>query len=462
MAMHKKLLERLTVVWAVSLVLAGAGLAEQATPAIRITAIDAARGLIKGTVENLPAAQRSKHVVALYVLTDVWYIHPFASSRCRLKNDNSWESDHVLRGGEKQMAALLVPASASLPHKTNDVEQIKFVAATVVAYKAKFAGRGGQARLVSGRPQVRFAGRTWVVKNWIGGPGPNRFSRSAVAVDGDGKLHLKIFKEANVWHCGEVFVDRPLGYGEYRFRFSGSLKAIDPRIVLGLFVYGDKKHGEIDFELARWGNREAKNAQFVVQPARKKSMFRFDSGDATELTCSFTWRPGRVQFRCWRGLRGPEAGQKPMAEWSYAGKSVPAATEEKVRINLWLTGGRPPAGGQGAEVVIHEFKFIPSEPAAARQIRAWVDAADKVHGFVTGIAPADAGKYGVRVYAYTDRWYIQPYVGSIHRVTQGLTFATWTRKWDRLRADLVERKTDKVVATWTYRRGDSKPARPEG
>ena len=196
-------------------------------------------------------------------------------------------------------------------------------------------------------------------------------------------------------------------------------------------------------------------------------MRRFHIGEARELSCSFAWLPGQVVFRCWRGLGALAPGHKPIAEWTYNGRFVPEATKEKVHMNLWLAQGLPPLNGKGAEVTITDFRFTPADqlrataPKAAKPaIRVWVEAGNQVRGVVSGIPRTDVANYGVKVYALTDTWYIQPYRGSIHRIAADLTFKTWTRAWDKLRADLVERATGKVVATATHRPGDPKPTRP--
>ena len=94
-------------------------------------------------------------------------------------------------------------------------------------------------------------------------------------------------------------------------------------------------------------------------------------------------------------------------------------------------------------------------------ISVWVEKGGRrVCGFVTGISPKDIKYYGVKVWAKTDVWYIQPYRGNIHSISSNLTFRTWTRTWYRLRADLIARTSGKILATATYRPGQARPERP--
>ena len=100
-------------------------------------------------------------------------------------------------------------------------------------------------------------------------------------------------------------------------------------------------------------------------------------------------------------------------------------------------------------------------PPNTPSIAVWVEGGRTVHGLVSGLAARDIDKFGVRVYASMEGiWYIQPYLGDVHGIRQDMTFRTWTRAFEALKAELVERATDKVAARATFRPGDPKPARP--
>ncbi len=236
-----------------------------------------------------------------------------------------------------------------------------FVAAVVLVAAGIIAERTAKAveppRTPTGSTQLAFAGLTWQCKAEPQfGPGPNGWAPDLAWVDQQGRLHLKIAKDAaGKWWCAEVTSDKSFGYGEYRFTFAGPFSELDPNIVLGLFTYLDDDH-EIDFELTRWGQvTEPKNAQFVVQPATDSRMVRFTIGEVQRLTCSLTWTADRVQWQCWQGTGGP--GAKLLAAWTFTGSQIPAASQEKVHMNLWLMRGQPPKNGHSAEVVIESFEF---------------------------------------------------------------------------------------------------------
>jgi len=204
---------------------------------------------------------------------------------------------------------------------------------------------------------IDFSGFNWEVKAGRKlGPGPNTFSDApeSVWLDDAKHLHLALRAEDDKWKCAEVMCDRSLGYGEYLWVVSGDLTTLDRHAVLGLFTYENRSH-EIDFELSRWGDATKPNAQFVVQPYDLKDhMFRFDTRNAPTLTISVDWKKGRMAGRCWAGA---DRNGKPLAEWTYPHHILPEPGKERVRMNLWLLDGHPPAERQ--EVIVESFTFNP-------------------------------------------------------------------------------------------------------
>ncbi len=210
---------------------------------------------------------------------------------------------------------------------------------------------------------VTFSGRLWDVKSsgeqrW--GPGPNYFSdsRDNVWVDDRNHLHLRITRRGESWHCAEVGLRESLGLGSYRFRVAALSKPIDRNAVLGLFTWSDDEamhHREIDIELAQWGDPQADNTQYVVQPYTASSRLdRFDLDlDQSAIDHSFQWSRETIAFESLSSSNG--AAHK----WTFQDGDIPAPGDEKARINLWLFQGKPPADGEEMEVVIESFEFRP-------------------------------------------------------------------------------------------------------
>jgi hypothetical protein len=221
---------------------------------------------------------------------------------------------------------------------------------------------------------IDFSGYTWRVKGpGYYGPGPSVFSDdpSSVWADGTDRLHLTIRNSGGSWTSTEVALEDTLGYGDYIFTTVGSIDTLDPRAVLGLFLwqYGPcwdpayfwwNPYNEIDVEISRWGNPSNDVAQFVAQPYDwPGNLSRFDAswGDGELASFAFRWLPDRVEFRSWRGGPGEESPGASVHSWTYIGPHVPRPEQPRVHINLWQYEAPP---GTNQEVVFDAFTFVPA------------------------------------------------------------------------------------------------------
>ncbi len=213
---------------------------------------------------------------------------------------------------------------------------------------------------------LQFSGFTWGVKASSSpvGPGPNYFSdlESDVFVDASGKLHLKIVQRADTWHCTEIVNTQSLGYGTYTFVLASALDQLDPNVILGLFTWDDlapqNTYREIDIEFSRWGDPQALNSQYVIQPyTQAGNMHRFaaflQSNHSTHL---FEWRKDGVSFLSYQG--SPANPGEQIQAWIYEGADNPPPGAENTRLNLWLMNGSSPSDGKEVEVVIEAIRFM--------------------------------------------------------------------------------------------------------
>ncbi len=249
--------------------------------------------------------------------------------------------------------------------------------------------------------RIQFSGYTWQVKasHRYVGPGPNRFSSSTnnVWVDDEGRLHLRITKERDEWRCAEVVMEKPVGYGTYRFYSASRIDQLDANVVLGFFTWDDDTYKsmancELDIEWARWGDPTAPNLHYSVQPVwgpdepggkyKERSFPRSVELSETRVLDVFEWRPEAVRFATYDGHEAVEG--KLLAEWRFdegnphrrtqgsggwtSPVGIPApGPGTRVRINLWLLDGDrsgrgdAPTDGMPVEVVIERFEFIPAD-----------------------------------------------------------------------------------------------------
>jgi hypothetical protein len=209
--------------------------------------------------------------------------------------------------------------------------------------------------------QIQWSGYTWDVKNGSNlGPGPNYWlgNTSAVWVDSDGNLHLKIRKSGSRWYCSEISTKSLFGFGEYTFQLKTDVEKLDQNIVLGLFTYENDTR-EIDIEFSRWSDPTNPMGKYVVQPASASSHnnFSLNLPDANS-THKFRWNPAEIFFQSYIG-NAPNLPDQSLLinQWSYTGTKIPPDGNERVVLNLWLNKGLPPSDLKEAEVIIKSFTF---------------------------------------------------------------------------------------------------------
>lgn len=227
------------------------------------------------------------------------------------------------------------------------------------------SGAGSQAVVQAAATRtITFAGIQWAVKSSSGalwGPGPNKFSAAPgnVWVDEDGRLHLKITREADGWQCAEVVALQSFGHGSYRYTVESELADLDPQVVLGLFTWSDDAafhHREIDIEFSRWGQPlDTTNAQYTVQPYTSSAnllRWTLPAGHGPTVH-SFRWTKASVAFET-------SAAGISLKQWSYTRRAgIPKPGGENPRINLWLFQGLAPTNGQSVEVIVSRFEHRP-------------------------------------------------------------------------------------------------------
>jgi len=210
---------------------------------------------------------------------------------------------------------------------------------------------------------ISFAGHTWDVRSWYGGPGSNYWSDSTdnVWVDGNGYLHLRIRNIGGTWYCSEVIAQGNAEYGINRFYIESNLDQLDKNVVFAAFLYKDANH-EIDIEFTKWGESTPDhNSQYVVQPYyHSGNLYEFWSTlSGTYTTHYIDWQSSYINFKSIHGhYDQPPSPDFLINYWSYTGADIPHQTENlRVYINLWLVNGNPPFDGQDVEVVVHNAEI---------------------------------------------------------------------------------------------------------
>jgi len=181
-----------------------------------------------------------------------------------------------------------------------------------------------------------------------------------VWVDGQQRLHLRIARNGNNWHCSELICQASLGYRRYNFEVGSRLDLLDSQIIAGIFTWDDCSpyvqppdafFREIDLEFSRWGNPGNLNSQFVVQPfSIPGNIERFDMNLAGTGHSGhfFDWKADSIVFSSTWGSSSHS--------WTFTDPArIPVPGNENIRINLHLLNGMPPSDQADAEIILNTF-----------------------------------------------------------------------------------------------------------
>jgi hypothetical protein len=342
------------VLVASSLLLCHCGGGATAPPAIELTKVPPAdaggpdtRDVIEGRVTGARPGQR----IVLFAKSQVWWVQPEARERYTTIQPDSTFHNFTHLGTE--YAALLVDPGYDPPTRSD-------------ALPAEGGGVAAVA-VVSGRPPtgpvhrtLSFGGYEWVVRDAPSDRGGrNEYDPENAWIDDEGALHLRIAPTASDWTCAELSLRRRLGYGSYIFVVR-DVAHLPPAAVFTIFTWdgpaADQNHREMDFEIGRWGDSTAENAQYVVQPYYlPENVARFEAPRGV-LTHSLHWEPGRAAFRTVRGAS--PSGGPPVFEHVFT-SGVPSSGNERLRLNLYVFRRSAEPLEQGAEVVVESFEYFP-------------------------------------------------------------------------------------------------------
>ncbi len=301
---------------------------------------------IAGTVTGARPGQK----IVLFTHSSTWYVQPFKSDPyTAIKPDGHWTSPTHL-GAE--YAALLVNPGYRAPATVGSLPE---VGGDVVAV-ASIPGRAAPPGVVT--PQAKlltFGGYEWEIRQTPSDRGgPNPYHGDNAWVDADGALHLKLAKRHDVWTSAEVRLARSLGYGTYTFSIRDT-SHLDPAAVVSMVTCDEgasvSNYRELAVELGRFGNEQAADAQYVVQPHYiAENVFRFKA-PARRLTHSMTWQPGRALF-------STTAGERVVAQHEFV-TGIPSPGRERAYLNAYYYRNAPLPPRREVEVVIDRFQYLP-------------------------------------------------------------------------------------------------------
>ena len=215
---------------------------------------------------------------------------------------------------------------------------------------------------------ITFAGRTWFVNDAAILPPYSTYqSTNCVSVDSNGWLLLEMKQIDGVWFGPQIEAVESLGFGEYRWYMGSPLEQIDSNLVAGLFVYAlEDEYGtnqvEIDIEVTHAVTGSQTNCLlYTVQPYTiAGNGYQHPLETTNDLTTQrFIWRPDRIDWQTYYGHTADPSPEQFLAGWRFNKRGIPIETNERTMMNLWLLLTNAPASGQGLEIVVRDFIFVP-------------------------------------------------------------------------------------------------------
>ncbi len=158
-------------------------------------------------------------------------------------------------------------------------------------------------------------------------PGPNYWSNDPSVVNvAAGELHLNIAQIDGRWQCGEVYLNRSLGYGTYTVQINLLLSNLDLNTVAAPLFLQAGVNQDFDNEYSGFGGLipAPNNAQFVVQPfTTSGNLVRHIQPSTSQFTTQMEWRSDHIAFRAWSGWATTPAPADVINQWTYTGGNIP-------------------------------------------------------------------------------------------------------------------------------------------
>ena len=155
---------------------------------------------------------------------------------------------------------------------------------------------------------------------------------------------------------------RSLGYGTYTFTVEDTSQ-LDPAAVFGIFTWDystdEQNNREFDINFTRWGERDNKNAEYVLQPSIVPSNVSRFIAPAGKLEQTIVWESGRVIMTTARAAASP--GEPPVFKRVFTSE-VPSPGSESIRMTFYVYSNKKRRAFDmqtGAEVIVDRFQYRP-------------------------------------------------------------------------------------------------------
>lgn len=306
--------------------------------------------IFSGKVRNAPPGAR----VVVYVQSrGSWFVQPLAVRPfTTVGKDGRWST--LTHLGTHYTAVLV--AAEFRPAKV--LPSLPAVDQTVLAIKTV----PGDPSSVKPPHIVRFSAYDWTVRQTGSDRHgtPHLYNISNTGVDAQGYLHLRVTKQDADWTCAEVSLPRSLGYGRYEATVDG-IDRLEAATVFDMFTWDragtDQNRREMNALFTRWGNPNAENSEFSVQPTyRPANTYRY-SAPSVPLLVTMLWHSGRVQFNTSKS-DGSDRPRGSVAQHTFTA-DIPSPESESIHLNLCTFDYGKAQQTSDSEVIVKSFRYLP-------------------------------------------------------------------------------------------------------
>jgi endo-1,3-1,4-beta-glycanase ExoK len=200
---------------------------------------------------------------------------------------------------------------------------------------------------------INWKGQRWYLAN--GGkslPGNNYWDNTGngVWIDSQGRLHLSIRKNGDVWKSTMLNSQYKYKYGTFTWKVDSPVYTYDKNSVVGLFTYFDDNN-ELDIETSRWGSESNGNLWYTVQPynvAGNEQGYNVPSYIGGKSTYyRIDWQPTYIRFVSWK------TDGTLIADYNYTNVANIPTTAQYAMMNFWMLSGTTPQNDM--ELIISDF-----------------------------------------------------------------------------------------------------------
>lgn len=178
-------------------------------------------------------------------------------------------------------------------------------------------------------------------------------------VDDQGRLHMRLQKVGDTWHCTTLESPYTVKYGKFIWCISSPSLNLERNTSIGMFTYANNNN-EIDIEINQWPGRD-EHLWFTNQPGSVEdypSNIYYDVYsdspylNATNITYIIDWEPTFINYSV------STSDGLIISSWNYTNESEIPHTESTICQYFGTVANFTPQSEQTKEIVFNSFQYV--------------------------------------------------------------------------------------------------------